>query len=88
VADPALYDAALTEFPGSKTIVDTAPSNPTQSRFFQAGVTGCEHCATFHGDYINFAYGSSGQANMTWTDMRDPSDRPGLFSQFIYYAKK
>jgi hypothetical protein len=88
VADPALYDTALTEFPGSKTIVDTAPSNPTQSRFFQAGVTGCEHCATFHGDYINVAYGSNGQANMTWTDMRDPSDRPGLFSQFIYYAKK
>jgi hypothetical protein len=25
---------------------------------------------------------------MTWTDMRDPSDIPGLFYQFIYYARK
>jgi hypothetical protein len=87
VADPTLYDTALKEFPGSKTIVSTAPSHPTQSRFFQAGVAGCEHCATFHGDYINIAYGSNGQANLAWTDMRDPSATPGLFSQFIYYAK-
>jgi hypothetical protein len=88
VASPALYDTALTEFPGSKTIVSTAPSHPTESRFFQAHVAGCEHCATFHGDYINVVYGSNGKANLTWTDMRDPSDTPGLFSQFIYYAQK
>jgi hypothetical protein len=88
VADPSLYDAALTEIPGTKTIVSTAPSHPTQSRFFQAGVPGCEHCAVFHGDYINIAYGTDGHANMVWTDMRDPSDVPGLFSQFIYFARK
>ena len=70
-----------------KTIVSTAPSNPTQSLFFRAGVPGCENCATFHGDYISVTYGSDGKANMVWTDMRDPSDMPGLFSQFIYYAK-
>jgi hypothetical protein len=88
VANPALYDTALREFPGSKTIVSTAPSHPTQSRFFRAGVPGCENCARFHGDYINIAYGSNGKANMVWTDMRDPSDIPGLFSEFIYYAQK
>ena len=74
--------------PGSKTIVNTAPSHPTQSRFFRAQVAGCMDCATFHGDYIGLAYGPNGKANMVWTDMRDPSDVPGLFSQFIYYAQK
>jgi len=84
----ALYNAALMEMPGSKTTVSTAPSNPTQSRYFRAGVAGCENCATFHGDYINISYGSDGKANMVWTDMRDPSDVAGLFFQFIYYAQK
>ncbi len=83
----ALYNAALMEIPGSKTIVSTTPSNPTQSRYFRAGVAGCENCATFHGDYINISYGSDGKANLVWTDMRDPSDIPGLFYQFIYYAQ-
>jgi hypothetical protein len=87
-ADPSLYNTALTEMPGSKTIVNTAPSHPTKSRFFRAGVAGCETCATFHGDYINIAYGPDGKANMVWTDMRDPSNIPGLFFQFIYYAQK
>ena len=63
--------------------------DPTQSEFFQAGVDGCELCAVFHGDYIGLAYGSDGHANATWTDMRDPSPfTPGLFLQFIYYARK
>jgi hypothetical protein len=87
----ALYDTALADgTPGSlvKTTVSTVPSDPTQSRFFRAHVTGCENCATFHGDYINVEYGSDGKANMAWTDMRDPSDVPGLFSQFIYFARK
>jgi hypothetical protein len=88
VADPDLYNAALTELPGGKTIVSTAPSNPTESRWFRAGVPGCENCATFHGDYISIAYGSNGQANMAWTDQRDPSDIPGLLYQFVYYAQK
>jgi hypothetical protein len=86
--DPSLYDASLTELPGSKTVVSTAPSHPTESRFFQAHVDGCDHCATFHGDYINIAYASNGKANLVWTDMRDSSDLPGLYSQFIYYAQK
>ena len=87
-ADPSLYQTALRELPGAKTIVSTAPSHPTRSRFFQAGVPGCETCATFHGDYINISYGSNGTAHMAWTDMRDPSDLPGLFFQYIYYARK
>jgi hypothetical protein len=84
----ALYNASLMEIPGSKTVVSTAPSNPTQSRYFRAGVAGCENCATFNGDYINISYGSDGKANIVWTDMRDPSDIAGLFYQFIYYAQK
>jgi hypothetical protein len=85
------YQTALAEgHPGSfvKTTVSTAPSNPTVSEFFQAGIPGCELCAVFHGDYIGLAYGSDGHANATWTDMRDPSPfTAGLFSQFIYYAR-
>ena len=86
-----LYNTALAEgTPGSlvKTIVNTEPSDPTHSIFFQAGVPGCETCATFHGDYINISYGSDGTAHMAWTDMRDPVPDTDLFFQFIYYAQK
>ena len=76
----------------SKTIVNTVPSDPTQSEFFQAGVAGCELCAVFHGDYIGLAYGSDGRANMAWTDMRQFVDDPaGLgtgYAQFIEFARK
>jgi hypothetical protein len=86
------YDTALAEgTPGSlvKTVLNTAPSHPTMSEFFQAGTATCEFCATFHGDYISVAYGSDGHANGVWTDMRDPSTfTAGLFLQFIYYARK
>ncbi len=88
------YNTSLAEgTPGTfvKSVLSTAPSNPTQSEFFQAGVAGCEFCAVFHGDYIALAYGSDGHANATWTDMRDPSPftvTSDLFLQFIYYARK
>ena len=86
------YNTALAEGqPGSfvKSIVNTAPSHPTQSEFFQAGTADCEFCATFHGDYIGLGYGTDGHSNSVWTDMRDPSTfTPGLFLQFIYYARK
>jgi len=85
-----LYNTAFAEgTPGAlvKTTVSTAPSNPTQSLFFQAGAAGCEACATFHGDYITVAYGSDGVANLVWTDMRDfVASGPG-FAQFIYFAR-
>ena len=87
----ALYNVSIAEgTPGSlvKTVVSTAPSHPTQSRYFRAQVAGCENCATFHGDYIGLSYGSDGTANMVWTDMRDPSDIEGLYYQFIYYARQ
>lgn len=91
-ATPAVHNASLAEgLPGSfvKTVVSTAVSHPTQSRFFQAGVPGCETCARFHGDYIGVTYGSDGRANMVWTDMRDPNPLvPSLFDQFIYFARK
>jgi Neuraminidase (sialidase) len=67
--------------------VHTELSDPVHSAFFQARVPGCETCATFHGDYINVAYGSDGVANLVWTDMR--RERPnGLHAQFIFYARK
>ncbi|HEX6663801.1 MAG TPA: sialidase family protein [Gaiellaceae bacterium] len=89
---PSVYNASLSEGqPGSfvKTVVSTAASHPTQSRFFQAGVPDCMTCAVFHGDYIALAYGSDGKANMAWTDMRDADPTAaGLFDQFIYFARK
>jgi BNR repeat-like domain len=67
--------------------VHTRLSDPVNSSFFQARVAGCKRCATFHGDYINVAYGSDGVAHLTWTDMSDR--RPnGLSLQFIYYARR
>jgi hypothetical protein len=86
------YSTSLAEgTPGAfgKTVLSTAPSHPTMSEFFQAGDPACEFCATFHGDYIGLAYGTDGRANTTWTDMRDPSPfTPGLFLQYIYFARK
>jgi hypothetical protein len=90
--DATLYNASLAEGTiGSltKTVVSTAQSHPTESRFFRAQTPGCMNCATFHGDYIAISYGSDGKANLTWTDMRDPDPGvAGLFDQFIYFARK
>jgi hypothetical protein len=93
-ADPALYDVALRtrprgDLPGTKAHVNTAPSHPTHSRFFRAGsaAPGCETCAALLTDLINLAYGPDGTAHVVWTDMRDASDIPGLYSQFVYYAQ-
>ncbi len=96
-SDPHLYNASLaTGLPGSftKSTVSTAASDPTNSLFFQAGVTGCQKCATFNGDYIGLAYGSDGKANMVWTDMSvvtdtfggDPLPHPRNL-QFIFFAR-
>ena len=69
--------------------MSTAASHPTESRFFRAGIAGCENCATFTGDYIAIAYGSDGKANLTWTDMRDVDPViPTRFDQFIYFAQR
>jgi hypothetical protein len=87
----ALYTTALSEgTPGAlaKTTVSTAPSNPTNSIFFQAHAPGCDKCATFHGDYINVSYGSDGRANVTWTDMREFRPADNGFAQSIFYARK
>jgi hypothetical protein len=91
-SNPSLYNASLAEqgVGGGfvKTVVSTAASHPTQSLFFRAGVTGCELCATFHGDYINLSYGSDGTANLVWTDMRDLDVASGTYRQFIYFARR
>ena len=90
-ANGALYNTALAEgTPGalSKTVVSTAPSNPTDSIFFRAGVPGCMDCATFHGDYINVSYGNDGVAYATWTDMREFRAADDGFAQSIFFARK
>ena len=87
----ATYTTAIAEgTPGAlvKTTLSTAPSNPTNSIYFQAHATGCDQCATFHGDYINVSYGSDGHANATWTDMREFRPASGGFAQGIYFARK
>ena len=86
-----LYNTAIGEgTPGSlaKTTVSAAPSNPTDSIFFRAGVPGCLDCATFHGDYINVSYGSDGKANMTWTDMSVFRPANDGYAQSIFFARK
>ena len=90
-ANGALYTTALAEgLPGAlaKTTVSTAPSNPTDSIYFQAQVPGFMECATFHGDYINVSYGRDGVANMTWTDMREFRPADNGFAQYIYFARQ
>jgi len=87
----SFYNTALAEgSPGLlvKTLVNTAPSNPTDSIFFRARVAGCNDCATFHGDYNNISYGSDGAANVTWTDMSTFITEANGFAQFIFYARR
>jgi hypothetical protein len=75
--------------PGAFTLHDvtTAPSNPVNSAYFQAGIPECPFCAVFHGDYISVAYGSDGIANAVWTDMREPVGEGGKKGEFIDYAR-
>jgi hypothetical protein len=87
------HEATLSESPaggGSFTAlkVSTAASHPRESRFFRALAPGCENCTRFHGDYISLAYGSDGNANLVWTDMRDIEPTTGLYLQFIYFARR
>lgn len=96
-ANPHFYNASLaTDTAGGfvKTVVSSAPSDPTNSLFFQANVVGCKKCAVFNGDYIGLDYGSDGKANMVWTDMSvvtDTFDGQTLPHsrnlQFIFFAR-
>jgi hypothetical protein len=78
-----------TGLPGAFTLHDvtTAPSDPVNSAYFQAGIPGCPFCAVFHGDYISVAYGSDGVANTVWTDMREPVGGGRKRGEFIDYAR-
>ena len=89
------HETSLSESPAggssfAATLVSTASSHPRESVFFKAGATaiGCETCSVFHGDYIGLTYGSDGNANMVWTDMRDLYPPLGLYLQFIYFARR
>jgi hypothetical protein len=70
----------------TKRRVNASPSNLVDSRFFKAGVAGCEKCALFHGDYIGLAYGTDGAAHAVWTDQSEHV--AGGYAQFIFYARK
>jgi hypothetical protein len=75
----------------TKQQVNVNPSNLVDSLFFQAGVPGCEKCATFHGDYIGLSYGKDGTAHMAWTDQSvfvAESPYGSGYAQFIFYARK
>ena len=73
----------------TKQIVNVKPSNLVNSRFFRAGVAGCERCARFHGDYIGLSYGTDGTAHMVWTDQSELAANPASgYAQFIFYARK
>lgn len=89
------YGATLSESPAGGSSftsqqVSTDASRARESVFFDAGADapGCETCARFNGDYIGLAYGSNGEANVTWTDMRDLYAPLGLYLQFIYFARR
>jgi hypothetical protein len=87
----AFYNTAIMEGTPPllvKTTVNVAPSNPTDSIFFRANVSGCVDCATFHGDYNNVSYGSDGKANMTWTDMSVFRPSNNGYAQSIFFARK
>lgn len=91
----ALYDTvfATGTIDGAFTseTVSAAPSDPTNSVFFQAGVAGCLKCATFHGDYNGLSYGPDGKAHMVWTDMSVDNAVEAFGqgkAQFIGYAQR
>jgi hypothetical protein len=58
--------------------VSTALSNPNTSVWFRAGVTGCQRCSRFIGDYIGAAIDTLGRTHMIWTDMRRDLSVPQL----------
>jgi hypothetical protein len=58
--------------------VDTAPSDPDHSIWFRAGVTGCEQCSLFIGDYNGLAIDSLGRSHVIWADMRRTATVPEL----------
>jgi hypothetical protein len=62
----------------SQQQVSTALSNPNTSVWFPAGVTGCETCSRFIGDYIGATIDTLGRTHMTWTDMRRNLSVPEL----------
>jgi hypothetical protein len=68
--------------------LNSKPSQPRRSVFFQAHVAGCWACTTFDGDYIGLVYGRNGDANAVWTDMREQDPASGLFLQFIRFARR
>jgi hypothetical protein len=58
--------------------------------YFRAELRDCPKCATFHGDYINLAYGPDGSANLVWTDMRryvEVKDTAG-YAQNVFFSRR
>jgi hypothetical protein len=70
----------------------TALSDPDHALSFQAGVTGCEECSAFIGDYNGLAVDSLGRVHAAWTDMRRTATVPALgltgAAQDVVYARR
>jgi len=68
--------------------VDTAPSNPNNSFWFEAGAGGCPNCTVFIGDYQGIAMDALGRAHIVWTDMRRDLGSPPRKAHDIEYARR
>jgi hypothetical protein len=72
------------------SVLAPALSDLGRSLFFWANVPGCEHCATFHGDYIGIDFGSDGRMWAAWTDMREVMTLDGRtgHEEHIYLSRR
>ena len=92
--DRDLYDITIASWSGSGApsfslqMVNQVPSNPDNSLFFRAGVSGCEGCATFIGDYNGLAVDILDRIHGVWTDTRRPVTPDGRTVQDAFYARR
>jgi hypothetical protein len=91
-SDQAVDITFATGHPGSftSTRVTTVSSSLRDNLWFPAGVPGCETCASWIGEYVRFAYGPDGTANLVWTDLRRYVSVPGLgigYTENIFSAR-
>jgi hypothetical protein len=73
-----------------RQLITDKRSHPRNSLYFRAELRDCPKCATFHGDYINLAYGPDGSANLVWTDMRryvEVKDTAG-YAQNVFFSRR
>jgi hypothetical protein len=87
------FDVTLaTGRPGAFTLqrVTTVSSPLHGNLWYPSRVPGCETCPFWIGEFVRFAYGSDGTANLVWTDLRRYITLPKVGSghtENIFYAK-